>query len=305
MKVPFTVDADLPLGPSAQPWLRGRGADVRIRRGVVPTALHPVEARRRNWQCGGERVLVKARGMRFLVEKGRTITYAAPLGTDPLDLRLFLMGTPWVALAAQRGLLPLHASAVAHGTDVHAFSGRPGVGKSTLAAALSARGHALFADDSLLVDIDQAAAQARCYAYKDLKLARTAAALANIPLGGRAATAQGYGKHFAEAPRRSPHAAGRLNAVYLLARNPSRCEALATLTGRPALRALHGSLHRAPLLAAIVGTRRLADWLVELAGVVDVHIFRRSMDECRFHSSVSTIAAALPRPRACPRPCAK
>ena len=298
MNVPFTVDADSPLGPSAQPWLRDRGADVCIRRGVVPTALHSVEARRGNWQCAGERVLIQARGMGFLVEEGRTITYAAPAGTDPRDLRLFLMGTPWVALAAQRGLLPLHASAVAYGTDVHAFSGRPSVGKSTLAAALSARGHALFADDSLLVDIDHAAAQARCYAYKDLKLARTAAALANVPLGGRAGTAQGYGKHFVDAPRRSPHAAGRLKALYLLISNPSPCAALATLTGLPALRALRGSLHRAHLLAAIVGTRRIADWLVELAGLVNVHIFRRSMAECRFHGSVSTIAAALPRPRA-------
>ena len=298
MNVPFTVDADLPLGPSAQPWLRGQGADVRIRRGVVPTALQTVEARRRNWQCGGERVLVQANGMRFLVEEGRTITYAAPPGTDPLDLRLLLMGTPWVALAAQRGLLPLHASAVAQGTDVHAFSGPPGVGKSTLAAALSARGHALFADDSLLVDIDQAAAQVYCYAYKELKLARPAAALANIPLGGRAATAQGYDKHFAEAPRRSPHTAGHLQALHLLARSPSRRDTLATLAGRPALRALHGSLRRVRLLAAIVGTRRLTDWLVEIAGCVDVYVFRRSMDERRFHSSVSTIAAALPRPRA-------
>ena len=298
MNVPFTVDADLPLGPSAQPWLLGQGADVRIRRGAVPAVLRTVEARRRNWQCGGGRVLVQAGGMRFLVEEGRAITYAAPPGTDPLDLRLFLMGTPWVALAAQRGLLPLHASAVAQGTDVHAFSGPPGVGKSTLAAALSVRGHALFADDSLLVDIDQAAAQVTCYAYKDLKLTRTAAALANVPLGGRAATAPGYGKHFAEAPRRSPHAAGRLKALHLLARSNSRCDALAALTGRPALRALHGSLHRVHLLAAIVGARCLTDWLVAIAGHVDVTVFRRNMDECRFHSSVSTIAAALPRPRA-------
>ena len=297
MDVPFTVDADVPLGPSAQPWLRGPSADVRIRRGAVPTALRLVEARRRNWECAGERVLIRAGGMGFLVRGGRTITYAAPPGTDPFDLRLFLMGTPWIALAAQRGLLPLHASAVAHGTDVYAFSGRPRVGKSTLAAALSTRGHAFFADDSLLVEIDVAADSACCYAYKDLKLARTAAALANIPLGGRAATAQGYGKHFAEAPRRSSHAAGRLQALYLLTsnHNPSRCDALVTLSGRAALRALHGSLHRVHLLAAIVGARRIADWLVELAGCVDVCVFRRRMDECRFHSSLSIIAASLPR----------
>lgn len=296
MDVPFTVDADLRLGPSVQPWLRGRGADVRILRGAVPTALRLVEARRRNWECAGERVLIQAGGMRFLVEGGRTITYAAPLGIDPLDLRLFLMGTPWVALAAQRGLLPLHASAVAHGADVHAFSGPRGAGKSTLVAALSVRGHALFADDSLFLDVDLAARQARCHAYKDLKLDRTAAALANIRLGGRAGAAPSYDKHFAEAPRRSPLATGRLKALYLLTSNPARRGAVETLTGGAALQALRGSIHRPHLLAAVVGTRRIADWLVELADLVDVRVFRRDMDECDFHSGLSTIAAALPPP---------
>ena len=115
LDVPFTVDADLDLGRSTQPWLRSTGADVYIRRGAVPTALRGVEARRNNWECAGERVLIHSGRMRFLVDGGRSIHYAAAPNTDPLDLRFFLLGTPWLALAAQRGLLPLHASAVAQG----------------------------------------------------------------------------------------------------------------------------------------------------------------------------------------------
>lgn len=299
MGVPFTVDADLDLGRSTQPWLRSAGADVYIRRGAVPTALRGVEARRSNWECAGERVLIRSGGMRFLVEGGRTIDYAAPPNTDPLDLRFFLLGTPWLALAAQRGLLPLHASAVAQGADVFAFSGPPGVGKSTLAAALSANGHALFGDDSLLLDPTGAEDAAgvdgvRCFAYKDMKLSRTGARLAGVAPGAPANSGR-QGKFYVEVPRRTPQATGRLKALCLLTSRPSR-DALSALKGPQAMLVLQASLHRLYLVDAIVGTQRLADWMIELAKRVDVHIFRRSMDEGHFHSSLATLASALPLP---------
>ena len=37
---PFTVDTDLRLGLSPRPWLRGRGADVRVRRGIDERDFH-------------------------------------------------------------------------------------------------------------------------------------------------------------------------------------------------------------------------------------------------------------------------
>lgn len=295
--VPFTVDADLDLGRSASPWLRDLGADVRIRRGAVPTALRCVETRRSFWECAGERVLIHRGGMKFLVEEGRAIAYAAPPCTDPLDLRLSLMGAPWLALAAQRGMLPLHASAVSSAADVHAFGGPPKAGKSTLAAALSARGHAFFADDSLLLDIDRTTNEVRCYAYKDLKLSETGARLANLPLGGPVSTAQNRRKHYVEPPRRSSHTAGRLKSIYFLGSNSTRRDAaIATITGRHALRTLQGTINRVHLVAAIAGPQRLADWMAELARRVDIRILRHNMDESRFHSILATIAAVLPSP---------
>lgn len=295
--VPFTVDADLELGRSARPWLRGPGADVRIRRGAVPMALRGVEARRGCWECAGERVLVHKGSMRFLVEGGRAIDYSAPPATDPLDLRLFLMGAPWLALAVQRGLLPLHASAVASAADVHAFCGPMKAGKSTLAAALSTHGHAFFADDSLLLDIDRATNDLRCYAYKDLKLSGTGAELADLPLGSPVSMTEDRRKHYVEPLRRSPHTAGRLKSIYLLGSNSTRRDAeVAALTGREAVRALHWTIHRLYLVAAIVGAQRLADWMVELARRVDVHIFRHGMDESRFDGTLATVAGTLPAP---------
>src|SRR6185436_17962029 len=51
------------------------------------------------------------------------------------------------AVLQQRGLLPLHASALLLGAGAIALLGPSRAGKSTLAAALARRGHPVLADD--------------------------------------------------------------------------------------------------------------------------------------------------------------
>ena len=93
LDVPFTVDADLELDGTMQPWLR-RGGDVMIRRGAVPAGLRHVEQETPVWQRAGGRVLVRYPwGMRFLVEGGASIAYEAGAAAE-LDLRLFLLPMP-------------------------------------------------------------------------------------------------------------------------------------------------------------------------------------------------------------------
>ena len=300
-RVPFTVQADLDLGEFAEPWLRERDAEVCIRRGAVPAALSGVEHEGPVWQCAGDRVLIRLPwDLAFLVEGGRRIIYEAKNGIDDLDLRLFLLNVPWLALALQRGLLPLHASAVAHGREVHAFTAHSGGGKSTLAAGLSARGHALFADDALLLELARSD-EVRCYGYKDLKLWRDGAALAGVRLGGRCRTAEDYDKRYAKAPRRSPHTCGLLRTLYVLQEASPRVEDVARLTdelnGHQATVRLFRSIHRRRLAEAVLGERRIAEWLAGLAGLVAVRVFRRSMADAHFNPNLDLIAAALPRER--------
>ena len=301
-QVPFTVQADLDLGTFAEPWLRTRGADVRIGRSAVPDALSGAEHEGPVWQCAGDRVLIRFPwNLAFLVEGGRRISYEAKNGIDDLDLRLFLLNTPWLALAMQRGLLPLHASAVAHGREVQAFTAPSGGGKSTLAAALSARGHALFADDVLLLEPVRSD-EVLCYGYKDLKLWREGAALAGVRRGGRCRTAENYDKRYVEAPQRSPHSCGLLRTLYVLQRASSRVEDAAGLTdelkGALATARLFRSIQRRRLATAVLGAGRIAEWLACLARVVSVRVFRRPMADDHFNLHLERIAAALPRERA-------
>jgi hypothetical protein len=66
-------------------------------------------------------------------------------------LRLYFFGSVLGLVCHQRGLLPLHASAVTFGGPAIAFCGPPGMGKSTLAAFCVEAGGRLVADDVLVV----------------------------------------------------------------------------------------------------------------------------------------------------------
>lgn len=89
---------------------------------------------------------------RYLVTGGKEIVVQPDAAALPLDVRAYLLGAIFVVLCQQRGLLPLHASAIAAGSGVVAFLARSGQGKSTLAAHLAQRGFRVVADDICLID---------------------------------------------------------------------------------------------------------------------------------------------------------
>lgn len=307
-EVPFTVDADIDLGEAAALWMQ-TGGDVRIRRGATPRALAEAETEGPTWQCAGDRLLIAFPwGLRFLVEGGERISYAADGNVDLPSLRLSLLSNAWIALALQRGLLPLHASAVASGAAVHAYTAPSGTGKSTLAAALAARGHAFFADDVLLLDPAAFDEEGRCYGYKDLKLWRDGAALAGVRLGQRVREVAGYDKHFVEPPLRSPYTAGRLEAVYELHRlvapkGEKPAAVVERLSGGLAIKTLYQAVHRKRMALAIVGRERLSRWLAALILHVGVFRFHRIVADGRFDEDVKilfdegvrNLSEALPR----------
>lgn len=80
---------------------------------------------------------------KVVIDNGMRVTIE-PSSDNPVDIRALLMGPVQAILWHQRGLLPLHASAVSVNGKAIALAGPSGAGKSTLAAALAASGHAVF-----------------------------------------------------------------------------------------------------------------------------------------------------------------
>jgi len=84
---------------------------------------------------------------RYLVEDGSRISIEPMEGSSADEVRLFLLGSVMGALLYQRGLFPLHGSAVETRWGAMIFVGAQGVGKSTLAAQFYGRGYRLLSDD--------------------------------------------------------------------------------------------------------------------------------------------------------------
>jgi hypothetical protein len=88
----------------------------------------------------------------LVISSGNEISVRRSRGADPAAVRMLVLGPALAVLLHQRGVLALHASSVLLPAGVVGFLGGSGRGKSTLAAALQRRGHALVADDVTAVD---------------------------------------------------------------------------------------------------------------------------------------------------------
>jgi hypothetical protein len=147
------VHAAMPLPELAAGDAKGEGreakGEVSIRFGCVdhPLLKNPDESYAHLRHAPQEDYLFWQEVGSFLVQGGHTIIVDPSRELDETTLRLFLLGPVMSVLLSQRGHLVLHASAVAVDDGAILFLGNRGWGKSTMAAALHARGHALVTDD--------------------------------------------------------------------------------------------------------------------------------------------------------------
>ena len=102
------------------------------------------------WKAAGSRYLRLAYfdGTQFWLDReGREVWATWPGNLAMEDAATYLLGPVLGILLRLRGVTCLHASAVAFGEKAVAFVGSEGAGKSTTAAALARRGHAVLSDD--------------------------------------------------------------------------------------------------------------------------------------------------------------
>jgi len=171
--------------------------ETQVHRGPVACELDgKVRDGEGQWRLADERIVLRAGPIRLAYERGRGVTLDVPPDVDPRNADLWLNGTIYAAVAAINGLMPLHASAVAHGGKVYAFTGPPGAGKSTLAAALGREGLPLFCDDTLILDLSHPDLIVALPGHKRLKLWPEGAALANAHLQEQVQS--NYPKFFAQ-----------------------------------------------------------------------------------------------------------
>ena len=299
MQAPFTIDTDVDLGVRAAPWIRTHGADVVVRQGAVPAELPNPAWRNVACQCAESQVLIATPcGVRFLVEGGESIRWAMDEAGEAteVDVRTFLIGAAWPALALQRGLLPLHASAVSRGSVVHGFTAGAGGGKSTTAAGLAGRGWSFFADDVLLVAPAQPGQPVLCHSLGDLKLPRAGLAMVGAVALGPVRSLDGEVRVYAEPGRWAARVGGRLATLHKLdlwGRRKADLIGIERLTGRRAAELMWRAVHGRPLAQEILGQRRLYRMVGAASQQIETSVCRWSRSGSSLEEVLDSLAQGL------------
>jgi len=128
----------------------GTAADVMICKGEFSELLDlQVETESEHYirRIGADDIVIQAADASFRITKGRQILvqFYPPSRFD--RFASVLLGAVMGVLLTQRGMLILHASAVAIDGRAVLFAGKSGSGKSTMAAAMQGRKHRLITDD--------------------------------------------------------------------------------------------------------------------------------------------------------------
>lgn len=147
-RLPFACPELRPAPTAATP-------DVRVAYGVVPVV--PDQALAASPLCQvtpGEAILDLPDVARLRMSGGNEIQIERHPAADDAMVRMLLLGTGTALLLHQRGLLPLHASAIVTPTGAALFMGHSGAGKSTLLNEFLRRGYPMLAEDLAAVRLD-------------------------------------------------------------------------------------------------------------------------------------------------------
>ena len=295
--IPFTVSADLDLGERVTSFLSSQAADVAIFEGSVPQSIKDEGGGVAYQIAPGKMLLNLPNGTRIFIEDGERIIYHRGENCTDKDIALFVLGSAWGALCYQRGLIPLHASAVIVDGYIYAFTGHSGSGKSTLAAGLSAYGLDFFTDDVLIYDPSESADKAICYAgQKDLKLWGDAVTLTNSVATGRIRDTPDLDKHFARPNKVSTKTKAPLSKLFILDRTntpDSDKNLLTPLTGAVAFKTIIENMYRPRYAEVLMGRPALFAAMGQLIKQIKVTEFKRYFHDSNFHESVEFLAKHL------------
>ena len=218
-------------------------------------------------------VLAVPQAGRYLIQEGRRI-FVDPAGdAAPRTVRLFLLGSAFGALLHQRGLLPLHANAIAIDDRAIAFTGASGAGKSTLASLFHDRGHRLLSDDVCVISADAAGRPIAHAGIPHMRLWRDALERSGRSAADFESVLGGRDKFTVPARRGDARAAMPLGAIYVLKKAIDGGEdvAIRRLHGATAFKALIANTYRGRYISLLGDARR--HWAASLNLVATVPVF--------------------------------
>lgn len=252
-------EIQLPELPTAS----GEEADAEIALGQFESASGPGFT-----VVGDTATLVVPDVARFRITGGRSIVVAPAQGGSERNIRLFLLGSALGALLHQRGILPLHANAIAAEGQVVAFLGASGTGKSTLAGWFRGQNCPILSDDVCAVTREDGRPMVHP-GIPRLRLWQSALEVLGRGSGGLQPSFDGAGKFDLPDPG-APEVAMPLARLYWLRRTDAPALRIEPLNGSEALAAIVRNTYRGGFVGLAGLAARHMDLSIELAKQVPV-----------------------------------
>lgn len=228
--------------------------EVCVRLGKVPAGIVDALKKSGNYQAAKNQFLLQVPGVgRYYVKDGNFILIEPDEQAEARLVQTFLLGTVFSVLLMQRGVLPIHGSAVViHGRGV-IFTGISGAGKSTLLAAFRERGYSYLTDDVAAVTVEANGAAWVHASYPQQKLWRDSAAATGVDMtaGKPVFVWKGEDKFAVPAHKGFSTSPMALAAVYELATEKRRDVALRPFRGLDKLTVLLNHTYRFELIEGL------------------------------------------------------
>jgi len=203
--------------PELRPISSNAKPDVVVHYGIVPPAAASALAAGPLRQVApGEARFGLPSVARLLVRGGDEIVIERQPGGDDEMVRLLLIGTGMALLLHQRGLLPLHASAIVTPHGAMLFMGHSGAGKSTLLNEFLRRGYLMLAEDLAAVRLDREGVAWVEPGVRTTKLWADSAAALGQPTAGLTRVRPELEKFVIPVDSALAPAAAKLAAIYVL-----------------------------------------------------------------------------------------
>jgi hypothetical protein len=213
----------------------------------------------------------------FEIRRGRQISVWPAIGAMQKDIEIFLFGPVWATLCHQRGLLPLHASAILTDKGITAFAGPSGAGKSTIAALMGSLDYKFFADDILAIDFEKNSIPGAWPYLRRLKLQRDSIIQLGLTATEQVSERLDKDKYFVDPKSVADDKWGRLERLYLLEIDPTNSRrSIDRIVGAEAVHALIEQTYH---LNFIFGSKMFNEhfmFCTELASKIAIYRLRRS-----------------------------
>jgi hypothetical protein len=213
----------------------------------------------------------------FKVSNGQQIRIWPAAGADLKDIEIFLFGAVWGALCHQRGILPLHASAIVTQRGITAFAGHCGAGKSTTAALASELRYPLLTDDVLPVNFSQELVAGAWPFLRRLKLRNDSIIELKLQPTESVSALLDKEKYFVLPKHAAPDKWSRLERLYVLEIDSTISSiSIDRITGAEAVGALVEQTYLSQFIRSTGKFRDHLAFCTQLASKIPIYRLRRS-----------------------------